>query len=114
MLVGLLTESVSAPTTIPERKLHQIAHRAIIDAKKAKDLTPDRIIAEITTASKKYVATPIRRFVLLGSLSFRNSISLPTSRVDSATLTFLPQRPKGFPLVGQGLNRSGFDGGSIV
>lgn len=103
--IDILTSCVEFSKAVVDVQRRAIVRRAIIDSKKAGDVSANIILREIEKGEKAYLRRPIGRFVLLTSASFHHADKLYPTRLNGSVLTFTRGRPRSYPLP---------DGGSIA
>jgi hypothetical protein len=102
--IDVLTENIAFAKTVVNVQRREIVRQAVIESKKADDFLAKRILSEIDQRQKRYLQRPIRRYVLLTSISISWMDQLRVIRLKRSALTFVRNRPPNFPLP---------DGGSL-
>ena len=91
----LFYSMLNFPNSVPENEGRRIAEQAIFKAGNAGKVTPRRLLAEANRLAQKYIQLPLKRYVLITTLSLSPWTQLRNTRMGNATIIFeasLPDR----------------------
>jgi hypothetical protein len=96
--VEIITSQAKFSKQVPEGRRVTMARRAVIDSRKASNLTLEGVWTRILAGQRDYLKQEPKPFVLLTSLSIEYSKTLTTLRPSRAVVTFTPMIPRHFEL----------------
>jgi hypothetical protein len=85
---SLLVSAIDFAEKVPDGKKSTLMQQAIFSALSEDDLTPTRLIGEISDLEGKYLSQPPEEYVLIGTLSFQYDDKLTHREVENTRITF--------------------------
>jgi len=94
--ISVLHSSLAFSDGIPQTERRKIIALSIRDAAVAGVISAKALLREISKRENSYLRRPVKKFVLVTSLSICHDSTLNTLRVNDAMIRFTPQLPKRF------------------
>ena len=98
LATALLASHVRFASDVPGNIQLQIVREAVVQSKRAKDLSATTVLDEMRKGQKEYKRNPTQEYTLLSTISLDNATRIGRRRVGDTTIRFSRVRPKALKL----------------